>query len=399
MPKLSTKLPKYRLHASGQACVTLNGQTHYLGPHGSKASKIQYDRLVSQWLASDRSPLFGVPEGEESITVVQIIREYRKWAESYYRDESGKQTSTVAHIATTMKRLRTWYGSATAEEFTPLAFKDVIRRMIAEGLSISTVNASIARIRHLFEWAVSEELISEHVHRRLCTVSNEIQGKSKAKPKRIVEAVSDADIDATLPHLPRMVADMVRLQRLTGARPGELCNMRVNEITAAGDVLVYQPKQHKTKHHGKDRVIVIAGAAIDIIKPYLQGDVGEFVFSARKSLEQTLADRTAKRVTPLHHGNRPKANRKIQATNRYVEASYRRCIKRACERAKIKPWAPNQLRHATASQLQAELGIEAVAAVLGHSKLDTSKVYAKHNLALAIEAAKAITRGNCDAQG
>lgn len=399
MPKLSTKLPKYRLHASGQACVTLNGQTHYLGPHGSKASKIQYDRLVSQWLASDRSPFFGVPEDRKEITVVQIIREYRKWAVDYYRDETGKPTGTAENMGPIMKRLRELYGSEVATRFTALALKDVIRRMIAEGKSISTVNDSICRIKHLFRWAASEKLVCPQVYQELDTVQMERQGRSKAKPKRIVEAVSDADIDATLPHLPRMVADMVRLQRLTGARPGELCNMRVNEITAAGDVLVYQPKQHKTKHHGKDRVIVIAGAAIDIIKPYLQGDVGEFVFSARKSLEQTLADRTAKRVTPLHHGNRPKANRKIQASNRYVEASYRRCIKRACERAKIKPWAPNQLRHATAKQVQAELGIEAVAAVLGHSKLDTSKVYAKHNLALAIEAAKAITRGNCDAHG
>lgn len=396
MPRLSTKLPKYRKHAKGQACVTLNGQTHYLGPYGSKASRIQYDRLVSQWLASDRSPMFGVPNDDEPITVVQIIRQYRKWCESYYRDENGHQTSTVAHIATTMKRLRTWYGSASAEDFTPLAFKDCIRRMISEGLSISTVNASIARIRHLFEWAVSEELIPEHVHRKLCTVANEIHGKSKAKPKRVVQAVSDTDIEATIPHLPRMVADMVRLQRLTGARPGELCNMRVCEITAVGDVLVYSPSQHKTKHHGKTRKIIIAGAAIEIIKPYLEGDVGEFVFSAKKSMEQTLADRTAKRVTPLHHGNRPKPNRKIKASNRYVEASYRRCIKRACERANISRWSPNQLRHATASQVQAELGIEAVAAVLGHSKIDTSKIYAKHNLELAIIAAKAITGASSD---
>jgi integrase len=336
--------------------------------------------------------MFGLPAESKSITVVQIIREYRKWAEAYYRDDAGNETSTLSTIAATMKRLRTWYGSEHAEKFSPLAFKDVISRMIDEGLSVSTINAAISRIKAMFRWAASEELIPQTVYDRLCTVRNEIQGKSKAKPKRIVEAVSDGDIEATLPHLPRMVRDMVKLQRLTGARPGELCNMRVSEISAVGDVLIYQPGHHKTKHHGKGRSIVIAGSAIEIIKPYLSGDE-EFVFSAKKSMEQTLADRSARRVVPLHHGNRSKKNRKIQAGNRYVEASYRRCITRACEKAGIESWSPNQLRHAAAVDIQSTLGIEAVAAMLGHSKIDTSKIYAKHNLALAIEAARAITGG------
>ena len=40
MPRLVRTLPGYRKHkASGQAVVTLNGRDHYLGPHGTKASK------------------------------------------------------------------------------------------------------------------------------------------------------------------------------------------------------------------------------------------------------------------------------------------------------------------------------------------------------------------------
>ena len=48
MPKLTYSLPKYRKHrASGQAVVTLNGRDFYLGPHGSKVSKMEYDRLIA----------------------------------------------------------------------------------------------------------------------------------------------------------------------------------------------------------------------------------------------------------------------------------------------------------------------------------------------------------------
>jgi integrase len=397
MPRLSSKLPSYQKHVSGQAFVKLNGVTHYLGPWNSRTSKVQYDRIVAQWLASSRSPAFGVPEDRKEVTVVQIIAQYRSWAVDYYRDETGRPTGTAENIRPIMKRLRKWYGSELASEFTALALKDVVRRLIAEGLSISTVNDAICRIRHMFRWAASEKLVNVAVYQELDTVQMERQGRSKAKPKRIVEAVSDADIEATLPHLPAIVRDMVKLQRLTGARPGELCNMRVSEISAAGDVLIYQPGHHKTKHHGKSRSIVIAGSAIEIIKPYLWGD-GEFVFSSAKSMEQVLSERSAKRVTPPSCGNKPKAGRKITGGEKYREDSYRRCITRACEKAGIEPWSPNQLRHAAAVDIQSTLGIEAVAAMLGHSKIDTSKIYAKHNLALAIEAAKAITGGSSDAK-
>ncbi|WP_145080120.1 hypothetical protein [Aureliella helgolandensis] len=46
MPKLITAVPKYRKHRrSGQAVVSINGRDHYLGPHGTKASKLEYAGL------------------------------------------------------------------------------------------------------------------------------------------------------------------------------------------------------------------------------------------------------------------------------------------------------------------------------------------------------------------
>ena len=52
MPKLVDSVPKYRLHrASGQAVVTIQGRDFYLGPWKSKASRVEYDRLIGEWLA------------------------------------------------------------------------------------------------------------------------------------------------------------------------------------------------------------------------------------------------------------------------------------------------------------------------------------------------------------
>ena len=57
MPRLVRSIPRYRKHrASGQAIVNLSGQDFYLGPHGTKASKLEYDRLIGEWLANGRRP-------------------------------------------------------------------------------------------------------------------------------------------------------------------------------------------------------------------------------------------------------------------------------------------------------------------------------------------------------
>ena len=50
---------------------------------------------------------------------------------------------------------------------------------------------------------------------------------------------------------------------------------------------------------------------------------------------------------------------------------------------RILDWHPRQLRHALATKVRAEYGLEGAAAVLGHSSLATSQIYAEVNETLA----------------
>jgi hypothetical protein len=55
MPLLTRRIPQYRKHrATGRAIVTLSGRDDYLGRHGTKTSRVEYDRLVSEWLLNGR---------------------------------------------------------------------------------------------------------------------------------------------------------------------------------------------------------------------------------------------------------------------------------------------------------------------------------------------------------
>ncbi len=67
----------------------------------------------------------------------------------------------------------------------------------------------------------------------------------------------------------------------------------------------------------------------------------------------------------------------------YDNDSYRWAISRACEKAGVPHWYPNQLRHTAATRIRRESGLEAAQVVLGHSKADVTQVYAERNHELA----------------
>jgi hypothetical protein len=137
MPRLSQALPTYRKHkASGQAVVTLNGRDHYLGPHGTKASKVQYDRLTSEWLQNGRRLQ---PTGGDSITIVELCARFLRFADGYYVKD-GQPTGATAGFKACIKYLRLWHGREPAANFGPLALKAIRQRMVDDDLSRRYVN-------------------------------------------------------------------------------------------------------------------------------------------------------------------------------------------------------------------------------------------------------------------
>ncbi len=204
MPKLRNVIPKYAKHrGSGQATVTLNGREFYLGSHGSKVSKIAYDRLVAEWLANDRR---GETE-PDSITVVEVVAAFLKWAKGHYRKQSGRPTGTVENYILAFRILRSHYGKTLAAEFGPKSLKAIQLLLVGEGLSRRTINDRCSAIRKMFRWAVSEELIPPSVHQGLATVSGLQRGRTKAKESKPVRPVDDARVDAAVGRLPEVVAD------------------------------------------------------------------------------------------------------------------------------------------------------------------------------------------------
>ena len=391
MPKLVHSLPKYRKHrATGQAVVTLNGQDHYLGPHGTKASKLEYDRLIGEWLQNGRNPLVGSADG---LTVIELCASYWKFTKGYYKKD-GKCTGEAPNIKLAIRFLKDWYGKTMVTEFGPLALQAVRQRMVNSDHSRHYVNAQIGRIKRMFKWGVAEELVPPAIFQGLKSVTGLRKGRSEARESDPVLPVDDKIVEATLPALSQVVGDMVRLQRLTGMRPAEVCKLRPADVDQKGDVWLYRPATHKTEHHGRERTVFFGPQAQGILLRYLARAAEDYCFQPRDSEAKRLARQHAARTTPLSCGNRPGSNRKRKPKKKpgdhYTTDSYRRAIHYACDKAGIEKWSPNRLRHSAGTEVRSKFGLEAAQVILGHSSANVTQVYAERDIAKGIEVARQI---------
>jgi integrase len=400
MPRIAGEsIPKYRKHrASGQAIVTIAGSCHYLGPHGTVASRAEYDRLITEWIANGR-PLSVTPD--LGLTIAELMQRYRQHVRQYYV-KNGRPTSEQHDIASAMRFVRTLYAGKQVGEFGPLSLKAVRQKMIDAGWARSTINRQVQRVQRMFRWGVENELVAASVYQALKAVNGLRKGRSTARETNPIGPVSDAVVETTIAVLPQVVADMVRFQRLTGCRPQDVCLVRPCDVDTSSDVWVFIPTEHKTEHHGRQRTILIGPKARDILRRYLLREKTAFCFTPVESERKRLAALEQARRTPLHYGNRPGTNRKARpkriAGKRYCTSSYRRCIDRAVERINdqrkaqaqkdeqvelLENWSPNRLRHTAATEIRKRFGLEAAQVVLGHSAADVTQIYAERDLTKA----------------
>lgn len=234
----------------------------YLGRFNSPESKLEHARILAE-LAMGAHPL--QPAGSQTrhpdLTMNEVALAFWNHAERYYRRPDGTTTNELVEYRYTLRVLTDSHGGTPAREFGPLALKAVRQRMVDRRWKRSTVNNRVRRIKHLFKWAVENELVPPAVHQALAAVAGLPKGRGYAPEPAPVGPVSDGDVEATLLFVPAVVRAMIRVQRLTGMRPGEVVALRPAEVDASGPVWVYRPRHHKTAHKGRERVVAIGPRA------------------------------------------------------------------------------------------------------------------------------------------
>jgi site-specific recombinase XerC len=275
------------------------------------------------------------------------------------------------------------------------------------------------RLRHIFKWGASNELVSASVVESLRCVDGLRYGKSEARETQPIRPIADGLVDAVLPHVAPQVAAMIELQRVTGMRSGEVCIMTTAAISTAGRVWVYVPKAHKTQFRGHVRAVYLGPRAQEIVKPWLRTDLEAYLFQPSEADQWRRQRRAAARKTPLSCGNRAGSNRKKKPRRtpgaRYTPQSYGKAIRYACEIAFAMPdvlrkrrtgetkdqrqerqrlaaewrrehcWHPHQLRHNAATLFRREHGLEVARVLLGHKTAAITEIYAQADRERAVE--------------
>jgi len=379
--------------------VTLNGKDNYLGRYGTKESKVEYDRLICQWLASGRKLL-----AAGDLTMNELALAYWNHAKSYH----GWDKHSGYNLKDVLRIVKQLYGNTSAADFGPLALKACRQKMIERDWSRNYINAQTARITRMFRWAAAEEMLPARLHDQLATVEGLRKGKTAARESKRIRPVAQEHIAAAVPFMPAPVQAMVGFELLTGCRPAEVCMIRPIDIDVKNPACwVYRPEKHKTEHHDIDRLILIGPKAQEILRPYLGTKLDAYCFNPAASEVQRNGKRRQERkspMTPSQAKRRPKRNRRRAPRERYDTGSYRQAIQRACRKANEKAvgdartinpelpadtvlvpeWAPNQLRHSRATELRRH-GLDVTKTILGHNKVETSQVYAEKDVAAAME--------------
>lgn len=443
MPRL---VPAYRQRKGyDQALVTLRdaitkrARDYWLGPYNTPQSRELYHRVIADWEANGRR-LIDPPRVESAtpaeMTVLELCRDFIHALAGQIAKQDFGHTKTMIRVLVQL------CGSSAARDFGPNKLRQVREAMVhgdtttqppRRPWSRTYVNVQIQRITRMFKWGAAMEKLPVEVYQQLKTVESLRRGRSAARETEPVKPVADELVDAVRPHLSRQIWALIELQRLTGARPGELFRLCPADFrTDAGEVWTYSPEAHKTAHRGRTRTIYFGPKAQEALRPFLAGRPKTApLFSPAEAEAERRKAVSRQRKTPLSCGNRPGSNR-VDAPEKkpgtvYTTASYSKAILHACDKAyplpeglrrlriaaasstrretldewrkrvgekkwqqisawrKAHRWHPYQLRHSAATNIRRQFGLEAAQIALGHSSaLVTEAVYAERDMTKAV---------------
>jgi integrase len=363
MPKKS--VPKYRIHkASGQARVTLNNKTYYLGKYGTKKSWEKYYELIENYTRNkyhhntdNKEINTTTPPTKTSInniTCHQLCIEFLDDNKKTLRKPAYSKYKSV------IKTVLQYYKKIPVNDFAPNSLMFIQDKWVKMNYTKDTITAYSQALKNIFKWGHLHYYVKPDTLLDLKLTPNSPHDEN-IKENRKVSPVPLDLVEKTLPHLPQNVQDIIRLQLHTAARPQDICNMTKNEINTSQEIWIYNPLNHKTKHKNKTRIIPLGPNAQKILTPYLTN-------------------------TPEHQ-QRLFYTKKDKPLTPNIYSQY---IRHCCKKEKLPHWHPNQLRHTAATELRKRYGIENTKILLGHTSIRTTQIYAETDMQKALTISKEI---------
>lgn len=400
-------LPRPTVHKrTGSARLRIGGKEYWLGPAGTREADELYARHLAAWvasgcttaelpadpgpatppatepaavatLASPRSPSRDSEPSAATMTVGGLLLRYLTTVKGSKTPEELRGCSKWWNVRVVANALET-RRAVPLERFGPKMLKDVQaelatrpRQQKQDGKPVMRtrymVNRTIKEIVAMFAWGVSEEIIDPDRLVALRCVKSIRAGETLARESQPVQPVPDAQVERILPHLPAVMADLVRFARLTAVRPSEACRLRLADVDFADDLPA--PKwtlgKHKTANKGKVREIAIGPQARRLLERWAAG---------KSPTDPVFSTGDLGRVKTA--GTIRKRKRRTKRTA-FTSTDVRKDIAAACKAAGLPNWTPYQLRHAGITEARRTCGLEGAQAHAGHASAKMTEHYAR----------------------
>ena len=404
MPKLKNRPPKM-CRDKNRAFVWHNGKRVYLGIWKSVDAEKNYRRFKAT-LLEDPLPRLGGDENAD-ILVLELASGFLAHIETRInKSDIDKFKQCIGYLVDV-------YGELSVNEFSPKKLKVVRERMVKSGrLCRNQINRYATMIIRIFSWGVEEELAKTNVH-----ALREIKPLPKGEPGTFDhpprEDVPDDVVRRTLRFITSLtVKTMIIIQRLIGARPGEIFRMRVGDIdqTRGNGLWYYIPGSYKTEEFVGKVEFPLGKPEQKLLAPFLIGKKPDVaVFSPRTAMQERNAAKRAKRtsnITPSQQKrDRERAENPAEHLSEFYDRhSYGKAVKYAIEKGnrvlrkeaegkagrelsekelekiKIPHWTPYQLRNSAATEMELEKGLDESQALLAHKSANMTRRYSKVQL-------------------
>lgn len=398
-PKLCRN--KYR----NSAFVIVNGKQIYLGKWGSPEAQAAYDRFLLEWMKNRNRPQKPNYRPGRGIMLVEMVVAYI----AEYRERPVKNRSDLNTFILLGKRMAALFPDYETDDFRIRDLEMLRDSFQKEGFNRggehrdycrTYLNKLVNRVKTIFAWGVSKEMVSAETCDRLKYLQPLRKGRTTAPEPEARHLVSPSDYRAVLDVMPFYYRDIIEILRFTGMRPSELINMRVGEIDRAGEIWIYRPPVHKTEHSGNVRAVAIGKNAQKLLAPHLDGRRGdEYVFTPSRAMESLWKTKRVNRKTRVQPSQEKRAAERAGKYAKYspklAPDAVRKAVARACTKAieagtLVQPWTPYELRHTAITEVRTKFGAEAAQHFAGHANLNTQRFYDHSALITATAVAKEI---------
>ena len=321
---------------------------------------IRYQECKLKWKAgevifpSTATPQTAEPEAEPR--PMKLMELFQKWLEA----NQGVYTASPTGVVTTWEQQRrvalmlAEYKDIPVDDFTVVMLRQFQRKLDESGkYKMGTVNTYVGYVKAAYAWGRAEGYVSREAANDIASLSRLQKGRCKSKPNSRRKSVPPEVVAKTLPHLKPQQRLIIELLMLTGARPGEICSMRVEDIDRTSTPWVYWPLHHKNEWKDQERAIPLGP-------------------KAREKLTEWIKTRGIKSgyLFPVigGRGRQPKSLH-------YTSEALRYAIIYVNKTYGYPKWSPYQCRHTVAMQVKKQFDPSKAQKALGHKSLNTTELY------------------------